>query len=648
MINRYDPDLLLGYIEDELGEEDRARFERQMAEDEQLAALVRGLTGDRALLRSLPLVEAPTGLVDDALHRLERTMLLDGPSEDDAPPIPIQRGRDIAGRSADARWGRVLGISGLAAAVLIGAGVKWLVIQDDPLNRAARDLAEENSAPSPTSQDDPRTDRAEAFVSPESTDLEGVDGQPARGVQPSVAGTPAEPRNMPAPTVATPGTAEPEAGTTTGSPGLLERVTDAILANDRDRPAPAEPALPPVAIAGQSTVAQAPHVDAPVIALADNGALYDNPAPQLFVITDSPEQTQMQIVAWCLNNGVPVVQAEGFDFAYGYVEPEWTNNTTTKPVDGESKLALLIEAEQLGELVSEMNTNSYSIEQQPTRQRAALNTAQAGRQQAQIQARSAVAPPEAAEPLEQAVPNAEETQPAGYAQLRAPTDLGNEDLTRRNYDNVLDFNNRVALEQEAEENLAAKLAAGEESALGAAGSAPAPGLENAPLAQADEGQQAVATQDPAAEVTAEEVEADNDTARREERPAAPRTLREGESPEEEAVRDHAEPNAVASDEVTQVGELETIESAPRGNWLSPQLPLAYNTPIWSNAPRTQIVPIVLRLIEPQEMDRMLREEARTRSDSQAVEAEPDQPVDAAPPANADPEPAAPAEAPVSE
>lgn len=649
-MNRYDPDLLLGYIEDELGEAERAQFEQQMAEDDQLAALVNGLAGDRALMRSLPIVDAPAGLVDDAMHRLERSMLLDGPRESDAAPIPIQRGREIAGRAGDTNWGRVLGLTGLAAAVLIGAGITWQIIYDDRLSKTARDLVNESepeaAQPETAASQGPE---AESFA-----DLGENRSDPDGGTLAQQ-----EPRRMntedlesaTAPDVADADSPGPAHDKEPGN-GLLQRVQDAILANGGNEPLPTEPALPPVA-AGQPFAPARASSDAPVIALADNVALYDNPAPQLFVVTDSPFQTQLQIVEWCLANGVPVVETQGLDFAYSYDSSAWPLFAAQESDENQPRLALLIEQEQLGVLVKDMNRFSDGVENF-ARQRAALNTAPTSRQRAQIQARPG---PEAPLDLEDEAPRAQRKnadEQSGYAQLRAPKDLGNEENTRQNYDNLLVFNNQIALEQETEELRPTDEVALLEGPATPGSTQPKEGEQPQPLGQPEP--PAVALQgQPADDQTPEAEPARDDAApaldpaqERIDQPEQTPGLRAAPRSDRDAAVDQEADRERAGD--LDDDDFEQPVLAPRGNWLSPQLPLAINTPIWSNSPRTQIVPIVLRQVEPAEMERMLREEAQSQigtNPDEAGAAPAEGAEDAAdPPAEAAPD--APGDAPASE
>jgi hypothetical protein len=112
MTDRYDPELLLDYVEGELSQERRAAVEALLARDGQLQQLVEGMRRDRAALRDLPRAAAPPRLIEQANLQLERRMLLE-PAQDAA--------RQGAARSF--RRYRAMVYAAMAAVVLISAGV---------------------------------------------------------------------------------------------------------------------------------------------------------------------------------------------------------------------------------------------------------------------------------------------------------------------------------------------------------------------------------------------------------------------------------------------------------------------------------------------------------------------------------------------
>ncbi len=113
MLDKYDHNLLLGYVEGELSPGEQARVEAMLADDERLAGLLRSMIADRQTLRELPRESAPASLMEAVNLRLERRMLLD-------EPVPIE---EAVRTHKTFRLHRALIYSGLAAMVLISAGV---------------------------------------------------------------------------------------------------------------------------------------------------------------------------------------------------------------------------------------------------------------------------------------------------------------------------------------------------------------------------------------------------------------------------------------------------------------------------------------------------------------------------------------------
>ncbi|MEM1109042.1 MAG: hypothetical protein AAGH99_10175 [Planctomycetota bacterium] len=114
MDDRYDPNLLLGYVEDELIAADRARVEAMLAEDADLAILVADMKRDRDALRNAPPARLPADLAEGAVATLERQMLFDDePGELALPPTPNRR----------FRLAPLLTYGGIAAVLTITVGV---------------------------------------------------------------------------------------------------------------------------------------------------------------------------------------------------------------------------------------------------------------------------------------------------------------------------------------------------------------------------------------------------------------------------------------------------------------------------------------------------------------------------------------------
>lgn len=133
MDDRYDPNLILGYVENELIDADRARVDAMLAEDEALAGLVADLQRDRAALRSAAAVEPKADLAAGAIAALERQMLFsetpDPPSRNGAPPSRF-------------RLGSLLTYGGIAAVLALTVTVVFQSLQSDdgsPMGSIAMD-----------------------------------------------------------------------------------------------------------------------------------------------------------------------------------------------------------------------------------------------------------------------------------------------------------------------------------------------------------------------------------------------------------------------------------------------------------------------------------------------------------------------------
>lgn len=133
MDDRYDPNLILGYVEDELIAADRARVEAMLAEDDALAALVADLRRDRAALRSAPALEPRADLAEGAIAALERQMLFDDTA------TPPRRG---GGTPSRFRLGPLLTYGGIAAVLALTATVVFQSLQGEdglPMGSIAMD-----------------------------------------------------------------------------------------------------------------------------------------------------------------------------------------------------------------------------------------------------------------------------------------------------------------------------------------------------------------------------------------------------------------------------------------------------------------------------------------------------------------------------
>jgi len=115
MSDRYDQDTILGYVEGELDDKQRASFESVLAGDTQLRNLVAQMKLDRQALRRLGMKPAPIGLVDQVIQSQERAALLGEPEVPEPMPMVLPVSRH--------KLRRVLAYSGVAAVLLLSAAL---------------------------------------------------------------------------------------------------------------------------------------------------------------------------------------------------------------------------------------------------------------------------------------------------------------------------------------------------------------------------------------------------------------------------------------------------------------------------------------------------------------------------------------------
>lgn len=590
MLDRYDQDLLLDYLEDELDADRRAQLEGMLAEDPQLAALLNEMAKDRAALRSVPQAEAPAGLVHDATHAMERRMLLDDTAEETGP-IPLSRGRALATEpTRSVSWGRVVGLTGLAASVALAAAT-LVIMFDDPLERTANELADN----SPT-----ETDKA---------NVDSLIGDLDRAE--SAVDSPAA-LNQPDPTDGSPTPA------LAAIPWPADQFDESLaLAEDSHREARSQPgdALGPGISreAAQGPLAQI-SASRPTAAIS---AI--QPEQQLVLISDSPEVSLEQLVEFCVDNGIPVVQPDPIGnrpnglapFDLAEQAPFAPNAERQANADDDvADYALLINESQLNALVT--NLNSINID--PTRagkasrfsnQAALLTDLHANMDESPLhdRERSALADPEPAEDAHPSItqqPEHVEQQPT--RQLRSP-DLGSADANRRNAYNL-------KTQQQLRYNQQAPLTAAKPS--------------------------------PPVLVDPQQDLAKSDTAQ----PNREATLREADkiAHKERAGSngagqpDRAQADEEAADEADAI-ELEKVKrdlvvDPARGNWLSPHLPWANTTPLllsWRGPQvdlATKLVPVTIQRAEPGRVNMLLMRQQiefanRLKEAAPASDAKPD-------------------------
>ena len=138
MNQAYNEQTILDYLEGDLADSDRARFEQTLKGDARLATLVGRLSEDRAALRALPR-EQPESLMDAVRERLERTMLLDD-REPVPPPFAVNPDRALF------RIDHFLAWSAVAAMFIVTATLMVMSLYD-PVSLELAHLSEDSAAP---------------------------------------------------------------------------------------------------------------------------------------------------------------------------------------------------------------------------------------------------------------------------------------------------------------------------------------------------------------------------------------------------------------------------------------------------------------------------------------------------------------------
>ncbi len=145
MNDSYDPNLILAYVEDELDEAGRERFEQQCAADPGLRQLAERMRADKLALRALPTAKPSSTLSDTATDLMEREMLLgDAPLNDPssfaaAGAVGATRTGESEARSM--RLWRFVAYSGVAAAIAVAGVVVLQNLDGTPLLERAEQFA---------------------------------------------------------------------------------------------------------------------------------------------------------------------------------------------------------------------------------------------------------------------------------------------------------------------------------------------------------------------------------------------------------------------------------------------------------------------------------------------------------------------------
>ena len=541
MLDRYDQDLLLDYLEGELDEGQRAQLDAMLAEDPQLAALLSEMARDRAALRSLPQAEAPSDLVHDVTQTLERRMLLDD-SVDDTTPIPISRA--MAGEPPRSiSWGRVVGLTGLAASVALAAGILVLTF-DDTLQQTANEFADNTGA------DEAAADNALAAESAgdpgRAEGLAGLD-QPDGSID-----TPVPPSSIAG--------AEHDNG-----------LDETAIADRGSRP------LVPDSTPGEDLtdrINDRGAGDQPIEAFAFGSTAAISvmqPRQQLVLLSESPELSLEQLLAFCVDNGIPVVQpdqqaalaqARNLQDAPKPELAPGNGGADVNTVEPYADYALLINEEQLDTLVLSLNTSVAIEPKQAANGTLISNQAalveelpwdaygnRAAEQRQPVGADDEVEQAEQLEPAELEQPLEQQA-----IQLRSP-DLGSDYANTRNAYNLLTQQQAgYAREEQKEQQPLADVDPGVDPSASAPGGTPESVAPKPELEQPEDNETAPDAQQPRTGTPDEGISDDGSLARAD-------ALNEG-TRDNDAQRRHRQridPN--------------------RGNWLSAHLPVADTTPL---------------------------------------------------------------------
>ena len=558
-------------------------------------------------------------------------MLLDEPI-DETGPIPMSRGRGLDHEPVRSiSWGRVVGLTGLAASVALAAGIV-VVMLDNPLDRTAAELA---ASPGPEAAENDEHSALADAAAPTGAALEGVVAEDSTN------------------TAALARTTDDAARITTE--GTIDNPLDdadpdrLALGPEAPRPHTRTPGVPELGLPGE------PEADAPLesFAFGSTAAIsVIQPRQQLVLLTESPEVSLEQLFEFCVANGIPIVQPEqlarrdeavGGNFnnepaaAIGAVVEEAAGGDTQVAFDD---YALLINESQLDTLVRDFN-NDVTID--PGRAGKGSLISNQAAVLAELPDDNAYrygAPPE-----RKAIPDVQEQsdeaelvakQRAEFTEqqaipLQLPKDLGSAYANTRNAYNLQQTQQRASYTQQDDTDAAIverterPAAPDADDVTGAVASEPEPVPESTKPLTDPRGIESAVT----------------------------------DAPELEAARD------LESDTVARNREIPIAKPATpgrridptRGNWLAAHLPVADTTPLllhWrddqAQSP-TSLVPVMIKRAEPDKVNTLrkrqqvelasrLREaetqaEAETKAEDAAEQTEPVPATEATPPADAE-------------
>lgn len=123
MTQQLDNETILGYVEGDLPNDQRKRFETLLADDPKLRRLVTQIRDDRQQMRNLPSEDPPEDILEGVNRRLERNMLLDAPPPELMPSLP----------ASSFRIGRWAAYAGLAAMIVLSTTLVIHTLSDGRL-----------------------------------------------------------------------------------------------------------------------------------------------------------------------------------------------------------------------------------------------------------------------------------------------------------------------------------------------------------------------------------------------------------------------------------------------------------------------------------------------------------------------------------
>lgn len=404
--DRYNEELFLGYLEGDLTPEQIAEFEKLLAEDARLRNLVAQLVLDRHRLRKLPDEEAPVEVMDAVDRSMERRMLLGATPQAETAQTGVHR----------MRTGRWLVYSGIAAMIVLVAGLIARTLLDQPIINMAGEQPKRNETVAARVEKDDGKDAANQATTP--LDRANVDtlamaskdriGEDANTERPPHAASSEKrfPQTFAAagqpqggggaqPTGDAANTFDHQSGTSMAmrsakqpKNGELVKTADGVSAEQSAGTAGGQAskgAVKPSAVNGKQPGERFRDADVPIAPMAQEELQRMENAGRVQLATSSPASTEADVIAWAQRHSVRIVSLsadaasdrntaadsktdakkgrEPGDLAdkamSGEITPkDLAEKTVTRgDVAGAAReLVLVLSQKQVGELVNHLNT----------------------------------------------------------------------------------------------------------------------------------------------------------------------------------------------------------------------------------------------------------------------------------------------------